>query len=82
MHISRTVSSSSARTEKLILDDGKEKTNISLDKPEKGLLLMPGMWREMIWRESGSVLCVLASEYYDENDYIRNYDEFLAYHNA
>ena len=66
----------------MILDDGKEKTTISLDKPEKGLLLMPGMWREMIWRESGSVLCVLASEYYDENDYIRNYDEFLAYHNA
>ena len=63
----------------IILDDGKEKTTITLDRPEKGLLLMPGLWREMVWRESGSILCVLASEYYDESEYIRNYDEFLAY---
>ena len=42
---------------------------------------MPGLWREMVWRESGSVLCVLASEYYDEKEYIRNYDEFIAYRN-
>lgn len=66
----------------MILDDGKEKTTICLDKPEKGLLLMPGIWREMIWKQSGSVLCVLASEYYDENDYIRSYDEFMSYHPA
>ena len=63
----------------IILDDGKEKTTVSLDRPEKGLILMPGLWREMVWREKGSILCVLASEYYDENEYIRNYDEFLAY---
>lgn len=63
----------------IILDDGKEKTTVTLDRPEKGLLLMPGLWREMVWRESGSILCVLASEYYDESEYIRNYDEFLAY---
>ncbi len=63
----------------IILDDGKEKNTVTLDKPGKGLILMPGLWREMVWKESGSVLCVLASEYYDEHEYIRNYDEFIAY---
>ena len=63
----------------IILDDGKEKRTVRLDEPGKGLLLMPGLWREMVWKKSGSVLCVLASEYYDEKEYIRNYDEFIAY---
>lgn len=63
----------------IILDDGKKKSTVTLDEPEKGLILMPGLWREIIWRESGSVLCVLASEYYDENEYIRDYDEFISY---
>ena len=63
----------------IILDDGKEKIMVKLDRPEKGLLLMPGLWREMIWQKSGSVLCVLASEYYDPDEYIRDYDEFVAF---
>ena len=63
----------------IILDDGKQRETVCLDGPGKGLLLMPGLWREMVWQESGSVLCVLASEYYDENEYIRDYDEFIAY---
>ncbi len=63
----------------IILDDGKEKNIVRLDEPGKGLLLMPGLWREMVWQKSGSVLCVLASEYYDAEEYIRNYDEFIAY---
>lgn len=63
----------------IILDDGEKKTTVTLDKPGKGLILMPGLWREMVWRESGSVLCVLASEYYDAQEYIRDYDEFIAY---
>ncbi len=63
----------------IILDDGKEKNVVTLDEPGKGLILMPGLWREMVWRKSGSVLCVLASEYYDSEEYIRNYDEFVAY---
>ena len=37
------------------------------------------LWREMVWNQSGSVLCVLASEYYDAQEYIRNYDEFISY---
>ena len=66
----------------IILDDGSsEKKTVTLDGPGKGLLLMPGLWREMVWQQSGSVLCVLASEYYDEAEYIRNYDEFIAYKN-
>jgi len=63
----------------IILDDGEKKTTVTLDKPCKGLILMPGLWREMIWKQSGSVLCVLASEYYDAKEYIRNYNEFIAY---
>lgn len=67
----------------IILDDGSsEKKTVTLDGPGKGLLLMPGLWREMVWKENGSVLCVLASEYYDETEYIRNYDEFIAYKNG
>lgn len=63
----------------IILDDGKHKSRVTLDSPGKGLLLMPGLWREMIWKKSGSVLCVLASEYYDASEYIRNYDDFISY---
>ena len=63
----------------IVLDDGEQTTTVTLDRPGKGLILMPGLWREMVWRQSGSVLCVLASEYYDEEEYIRNYEAFLAY---
>ena len=63
----------------IILDDGRHKNTVTLDSPGKGLLLMPGLWREMIWKKSGSVLCVLASEYYDASEYIRNYDDFISY---
>lgn len=63
----------------LILDDGETRTTVTLDEPGKGLILMPGLWREMVWQQTGSVLCVLASEYYDAEEYIRNYDDFIAY---
>lgn len=59
-----------------IIDDGNKKQEIVLDSPEKGLYLEPGLWRDMIWEQKDSVLCVMASEYYDENDYIRDYDLF------
>lgn len=65
----------------IILDDGKKRETVTLDEPGKGLILMPGLWREMRWQKSGSVLCVLASEYYDADEYIRDYDEFIAYSN-
>lgn len=59
------------------LDDGNEKKSEILDSPQKALLLQPGIWREMYWIKDNSVLCVAASEEYDEDDYIRNYEEFL-----
>ncbi len=63
----------------IILDDGQKRTTVTLDRPGKGLLLMPGLWREMVWKQSDSVLCVLASEYYEAKEYIRDYDEFIEY---
>lgn len=63
----------------IILDDGKEKNSYLIDSPEKALLVLNGYWRDMIWKKEGSVLCVAASDYYNEKDYIRDYDEFLKY---
>ena len=63
----------------IILTDGAEKETITLDNPSKGLVLNPGIWREIIWRYNDSVLCVAASEYYDPDEYIRNYNEYLSY---
>lgn len=61
----------------IILDDGEEKETVVLDDPSKGLILHPGLWREMVWNQDDSVLCVAASEYYDPDEYIRDYDTFL-----
>lgn len=64
---------------KIRLDDGKEKKVIPLDKPYEGLYISNAIWREMFDFSPDAVLMVLASELYDEVDYIRNYDEFLQY---
>lgn len=66
---------------KIHLDDGHETAEVLLDKPSEGLYIANDMWREMYDFSEGAVLLVLASEYYDEADYIRNYDAFLAYVN-
>lgn len=63
----------------VILDNGREKKNYLLNSPDKALLVGKGIWHEMYWKKENSVLCVAASEYYDENDYIRDYNEFLKY---
>lgn len=63
----------------IILDNGRTKEIYTLGSPEKAILLGNGIWRELIWRKEGSVLCVAASEYYNEEDYIRDYDDFLKY---
>ena len=68
-------------TIEIVLDDGKNREHIMLDEPSKGLVIGPGLWREMIWHQDSSVLCVAASEYYDEKDYIRDYSAFLQYVN-
>lgn len=61
------------------LDDGKVKRSFVLNRPYQGLLVKPGIWRELSDFSSGSVCLVLASEKYDSSDYIRNYDAFLEY---
>jgi len=60
-----------------VLDDGKTKQEVNLNSPTKGLLLEGLIWREMKDFSSDCVLVVLASEHYDENDYIRDYNTFL-----
>ena len=62
---------------KLMLDNGKEKKIVSLEKPYEGLYISNNIWREMYDFSSDAVLMVLASDVYKEEDYIRNYDEFL-----
>jgi len=59
------------------LDDGKEKRDILLDSPDQGLLIEGLIWREMYDFSTDCVLMVIASEYYDEDDYIRDYDNFI-----
>ncbi|MBQ7516467.1 MAG: WxcM-like domain-containing protein [Schwartzia sp.] len=62
---------------KIRLDNGREKKVVNLEKPYEGLYVANNMWREMFDFSPDAVLLVLASEPYDEKDYIRDYDEFL-----
>lgn len=68
-----------AGTIEVVLDDGVSKQTYLLDSPQKGLLVGDGIWRETYWKKEGAVLCVAASEFYDEEDYISDYNEFLKY---
>ena len=61
------------------LDDGNLKKLVCLNRPSEGLLVKPGIWREIVNFSSGSNCLVLASELYDEKDYIRIYRKFLNY---
>jgi hypothetical protein len=61
------------------LDDGKMKRTFMLNRPNVGLLVVPGIWRELNNFSAGSVCLVLASMLYDANDYIREYEEYIAY---
>lgn len=61
----------------IVLDDGKEKRRIHLNRPYVGLYVCPMIWRELDNFSSGSVCMVLASNCYDESDYYRDYGKFL-----
>lgn len=61
------------------LDDGNDKKTFVLKRPYEGLYIVPGIWRTLEDFSSGSVCMVLASEKYDENDYIREYSAFLRF---
>lgn len=62
---------------RVVLDDGSIKEQVVLNTPNQGLLVENIIWREMHDFSADCVLLVLASENYDENDYIRDYGEFL-----
>lgn len=62
---------------RFVLDDGEKREEVLLNRPDIGLYIGPGMWREMHDFSYGCKLVVLASEHYDEKEYIRNYDDFL-----
>lgn len=64
------------------LHDGIEKQTFTLNKPHKGLLLLPGIWRDIDNFSSGAVCLVLASEVFSELDYIRDFDDFLTFKNS
>ena len=64
---------------KILLDNGTEKEIIPMYKPYEGLYIGHDIWREMFEFSPDAVLVVLASQVYDECDYIRDYDEFLRY---
>jgi dTDP-4-dehydrorhamnose 3,5-epimerase-like enzyme len=61
----------------VVVDDGKSKRSFHLNRSYYGLHIPPMIWRELSNFSSGSVCLVLASAYYDESDYYRDYDEFL-----
>ena len=63
----------------VLVDDGKKIKTVTLNRPNVGLLLPPGIWREIKNFSSGAVTLVLASEPYDEADYIRTYVKFMDY---
>ena len=62
----------------VILNDGKTEKSVTLNKPFEGLLITNGIWRELKNFSSGAVCLVVASDEFEEADYIREFDEFLA----
>lgn len=62
---------------RLVLDDGTNRDEVWLDSPTRGLVIKDMIWREMHDFSKDCILLVLASEHYDESDYIRNYEDFI-----
>jgi hypothetical protein len=60
----------------VLLDDGKNKKVVTLNRPDYGLMVVPGIWRELMEFSSGAICLVLASHLYDESDYVRDYQDF------
>ena len=66
---------------RVTLDDGNVKRSFILNRPYQGLYVKPGIWRDLDDFSSGAVCMVLASEVYTEDDYIRDYGDFLSFRN-
>jgi len=60
----------------VIVDDGRNKKIIQLNRPDYGLMIVPGIWRDIVNFSSGAICLVLASEKFDRNDYILDYSQF------
>lgn len=63
----------------VVMDDGINKKSFFLNRPYQGLYVKPGLWRDLEDFSSGAVCMVLASEVYQKEDYIRDYQEFLEF---
>jgi hypothetical protein len=66
----------------VLLDDGINKKIVRLNRPNFGLLVVPGIWRELFEFSSGAICMVLASHKYDERDYLREYENFSKFKNS
>ena len=65
----------------VMLDDGINKKIVTLNRPDYGLFVIPGIWRELMEFSSGAICLVLASDGYSEYDYLREYSDFINYKN-
>jgi len=63
----------------VLLDDGQNKKIVTLNRPDYGLMIVPGIWRELFEFSSGAICLVLASQKYDEGDYIREHEDFIKF---
>ena len=63
----------------VLLNDGQNKKIVTLNRPDYGVLVVPGIWRELFEFSSGAICLVLASQKYDQEDYIRQYDRFIVF---
>lgn len=61
----------------VVIDDGSMKRTITLNRPYHGLLIVPGIWRELVNFSSGAICLVMASEEFDAEDYVRDYEYFI-----
>lgn len=66
----------------VLLSDGRNKKVVTLNRPDYGLMLVPGIWRELMEFSSGAVCLVLASDVYKSSDYIRSHEKFLSCKNG
>ncbi|HRB70243.1 MAG TPA: FdtA/QdtA family cupin domain-containing protein [Flavobacterium sp.] len=62
----------------VLLDNGSEKEKVTLNRPDKGLLIREGIWRELDNFSSGAICLVVSSDVYEEQDYIREYTDFIS----
>ena len=65
----------------VLLDDGQNKKIVTLNRPDYGLMVIPGIWRDLIEFSSGAICLVLASHKYDNKDYMKVYNDFLFFKN-